>query len=512
MGLVTDRSRRPGVVAPALVLVLLATLVALLPVAAPARATAGGAAGTTSGQPGARPPDLTLALRDAWWQQNGQRPDTGADAGEGMGPTTSYVAAAGSTVTARPTSPGAHDGWRYPDHAEVHRTCSSRICVHRVDRGTHASTAAWAAQTLRHLERSWTRLVDQLGFRAPAEDGQSGGDARFDVYLANVSRSSHYGFCAPDTMVPGQTHRASAYCVLDNDMASFPGKPAANLAVTAAHELFHAIQFNTDLAEDTWFMEATATWGETQVFPRRAANRAYLRDGQLGMPQRPLDSQAGMYGNWLFVHWLTQRYGIRAVRDIWHRLDATTGRANEWSLQGISRYVASRGHTWPATYRAFAVANAFPARHRGLSGLGRFRAERPDARIALGPGKSRAKPQQRRTLRLDHLTSGTAVLTVRPRAKGRRVAVSLRTGRAKRTDATLVLVRRDGTRKRVALTPGRKGRASARFNSAKVRRAVVVVANTSHVYRRCGQASGWACGGDPLHDGTRVRIRARLLG
>ena len=467
---------------PALALALAPLLLTLLavPAAAVQDVPSTTSRGVTQGD--------TLDLRDAWWAQHRPR-----------------VRTAPRTVTARPTTPQADLG--YPADNDVVRTCSDRVCVHHVTSGRHASTQAWADRTLQHLERSWTRLVDELRFRAPAADGDRGGDQRFDVYLADTSARGQYGFCHPEDLVPGQTHRATTYCVLDNDMASLPGDPATNLGVTAAHEFFHAVQFNTDVAEDRWFMEATATWAERQVFPGITANRGFLADGQLGNPTQPLDSTPGMYGNWLFVHWLEQRYGTASVRDVWHRLDATTGRANEWSVQGVSRYVRARGHSWPNAYRDFALANAVPVLHRGVSGLSRLPPKHPDARLAL----RRAARGQRTALRLDHLTARTVVVRTKRRPGRPRVRVTLRTSRPRHVRGALVLQRRDGRRVVRALTPGPKGRVTVRYRHAKVKRAVIVVANTSLTYRDCLGSSGWACGGQPVHDNTRVLLRARLV-
>jgi len=41
-----------------------------------------------------------------------------------------------------------------------------------------------------------------------------------------------------------------------------PNTPLDNIKVTAAHEFNHAIQFGYDYWEETWLMEATATWIE----------------------------------------------------------------------------------------------------------------------------------------------------------------------------------------------------------------------------------------------------------
>ena len=50
--------------------------------------------------------------------------------------------------------------------------------------------------------------------------------------------------------------RTTSFCVLDNDFAraQFGRAPMDTLRVTAAHEFFHAIQFNYDYREDRWLI------------------------------------------------------------------------------------------------------------------------------------------------------------------------------------------------------------------------------------------------------------------
>ena len=62
--------------------------------------------------------------------------------------------------------------------------------------------------------------------------------------------------------------------------------PLENLEVTAAHELFHAVQFAYDYDEDAWFMEATATWAEDEVYTRRQRQPAVPR-------REPADASRG---------------------------------------------------------------------------------------------------------------------------------------------------------------------------------------------------------------------------
>ena len=81
--------------------------------------------------------------------------------------------------------------------------------------------------------------------------------------------------------------------MLDNDYAAdeFPtNTPIENLQVTIAHEYFHAVQFGYDIAEDPWFLEATAAWVEDIMYDRVDDNLQYLRQSPLRMPRTPMDT------------------------------------------------------------------------------------------------------------------------------------------------------------------------------------------------------------------------------
>ena len=158
--------------------------------------------------------------------------------------------------------------------------------------------------------------MGELGYRAPLGDGTHGGDSKLDVYLKDLG-TGLYGYCAAEYRKKGRT--ASGFCVLDNDYAAaqFPTRtPENNLAVTAAHEFFHAMMYSYDYNEDPWMLESTATWMEEQVADDVNDNRQYLQYSQLQAAYVSLDAFSStygfQYGNWIFWEYLTSRWSTGA--------------------------------------------------------------------------------------------------------------------------------------------------------------------------------------------------------
>ncbi|WP_310529793.1 MXAN_6640 family putative metalloprotease [Nocardioides sp.] len=442
--------------------------------------------------------DHTLDLRDAYLAN-------AARSARGVG-----------SAASRPTDPADGSGEFFWDPAAPQsRVCSDRVCVHYVTTTSDAPPLAaadgvnpdWVRRNLDVTEFALTRMAE-LGYSGVPSDGGLGDSAQFDVYLADISRAGLYGYCAPEAPVPGAPGHASSFCVFDNDFRGFPMPPDESLRVTAAHELFHAVQFGIDVDEDRWFMESTATWMEEQVADDDNDNRQYLSSGQLGRRHVPLDhaaSDLGIYGNWIFFQFLAQRYGVDAVRQIWLLADAGPGRRNDFSIEAVRHFIESRHSTFPAVYAAFALANLAPG--RGYEEGHAYRAEAVDDLVRLGAGRSTWRDQR---IGVPHLTA--RAIAFRPRA-GLRAQARLRvTVSAARSSGAAVSVQVHRVSGKVTTLRLRRGHGSrvVNFAGARVRRVVVVLANASTRYD-CGQRTHFACHGTPRDDRQRFAITATLV-
>jgi len=416
-------------------------------------------------------------------------------------------------ILARPSS-GAGDselhGW--PTGAAMASLCAE-LCLHWIETGGAApppedddgdGVPDWAERSLAALETALARF-DTLGYRRPRSDLASVEpelDGRLDVYLGDLGRFGYFGYCTTDDDTAWYARRVSAYCVLDNDFLDPElrlGSPLAGLRATAAHELFHAAQFNYDWLEDLWFMEGTATWMEDVAFPGVHDSLRYLRRSPVGRPHVPLDGY--LYGTWMFWRYAAERLGPRVVRETWERAGRDT-----YSLAAAQRAVEARALSFPRLFSGFAAANRVP---RTVYDEGRLYGR---ARAFAAYGIGDARPSVAGSTAIAHLASKTVALLPVSGLGRRSLALDVTVGSGLASSRATVLVVRPGgdvERRRIALAADGSGRAVVPFG-AGVRRVDLVLVNAGTRYR-CRRGTELSCGGVALDDGRPFSFRATLL-
>jgi hypothetical protein len=401
-------------------------------------------------------------------------------------------------------------------------TCDTSVCVHWSTRGTNKATAGYVKQvtaTVEHVLETYAAA----GYRAPEDDGGRGGNGLLDIYLQDLGSQGLYGYCDSDGQPPaGGPYDTWAYCAFDNDYREFPTHtPLQNLQVTAAHELFHAVQFAYDYFEDGWFMEATATWAEDEVYDDVDDNLQYLAQSPLAQPARSMDhfESYGLrqYGDWIFFRYLTERLAGRKgglptlVRELWERADGAKGGPDDYSIQAVDHVLAARGTSLRETWAAFADANRRPGTSYDEGRANRYPTAAPAATLALSGGHRDTGWTIRR---VDHLASVTYRITRAAKMEARHLRLRLDlpgTGRGSGAVATVyrtqgrpetvplrVSVRGDGTR---AVAFGRE-----------VKYVELTLANAGIAYR-CWRPhdTGYSCRGRSEDDDLPMRLRAVAL-
>jgi len=459
------------------------------------------------------PREATLILRDLALRAGALAPRARTDA---------------RRLLARPT-----DGRRDPYDTRYRTTntasvCRTHLCFHWARDTTDAPVRTdadsdgvpdWVETTAAVFEHVWRVEVGDYGYRAPRSDRLSrnnGGDARLDVYLADVGADGLYGYCTSDDPARRLGRRdVSAYCVVDDDFSrtQFRASPLDSLRVTAAHEFFHAVQFAYDVDEDTWLVEGTAAWVEDEVYDGINDNLRYLWRSPLTHPQLRLDR--GVYQPWVFFRFMSEHLGTArrdapdVIRQIWRRADASRGARNEYSLQAVSRVSAARGVSFRELFADFGATTAFPAR---AYEEGRRYPRAPVARTLTLTASSPSTGDH--AVSVNHLASRH--IAVRP---GRRLPARRRLrvvldlpARVRGAEATVTVVRRTGAVDASAVRLNRRGAGAITvpFARARVSRILVTLTNAS-TRMRCHRATRLSCAGIPVDDYLRFRYSARAI-
>lgn len=460
--------------------------------------------------------DATMALRDLWLL----RPALSA-----------ADRARADRYLARPTDGGGDplgDGYTV---AEATPVCGTDVCIHYVtstddavppadgpDVGTVPDYVDFALATMEHVHQTYVGA----GYRAPKPDGTKGDNSKTDIYLADVGADSLYGYCTSDdeTPLPSGDYDVWAYCVLDNDYspAEFPtNTPEENFEVTAAHEYYHAVQAGYDWAEDAWFMEATATWAEDEVYDAVDDNVQYLPAGQLGDPHSPLDVFYGSihYGNWVFFRYLTERFPQQAgglpvlVRTMWRKADSDGSAPDMYSTQAIAAALRPKKVSFTQAFAQFSAVNRFS---RKFYEEGRANAY-PQAPIEGTTVISKAHRSDSVSGRLTYQLTSVALQAKPRKLTGTwKLQVSADMAPARRGPAVVVdQVRRNGTHAFHLVRLNRKGVGSVKvpFTNAKTARVVITLVSGG-IHYSCWVSSPFACSGDPKDDNLPVKMSVRL--
>lgn len=235
-----------------------------------------------------------------------------------------------------------------------------------------------------YFEEIRAYIVNRRDYLSPPPDGLRGGNGKFDVYIINMHA---YGYCAID-------EGGCPYIVVENDYAGFPinldpeGRQKGTMKITAAHEFFHAVQYQyRPWSEDNiWWYENTAVWMEDEIFDeaddylnfvgllyddendnsRWDSGEVYYNiDGTVagtsGRPQRwsdrpkfPLDTFNGAYeyGGVVWAKYLSEKYGSRIIKDVLERMPLQDG-----ALEAIATELQSRGDSLHDALKDFRLKN-----------------------------------------------------------------------------------------------------------------------------------------------------------
>ncbi len=223
-----------------------------------------------------------------------------------------------------------------------------------------------------YFEAIWKLDVDSLHYLAPPSDGLQGGGPEYDIYVEELG-TDMFGETSwnpsADLIEDGPRQRFSTYITIDNDFVDYRTPGMDGLGVTAAHELFHAIQvgsygvWTTVANSDFYFYELSSVWMEHVAFDRIHDYYYYLpkyfhffRDGQDRSYQfTRFDGTYRGYERAIWAHYLAKRFGRDIVRQIWTAMKQAT------ALPATTAVLQQLGTNLEQEFAQFGVWNYFTA-------------------------------------------------------------------------------------------------------------------------------------------------------
>ena len=255
-------------------------------------------------------------------------------------------------------------------------TVSTSDAVPAIDQSGIRGVPDYIEVAAQSWEEIWQREVVQLGY--PAPKGATAQN-KFHVYYNKIP---YYGYTMPTNVelqgvTPVPVGTASAFIVVNNDFYGFPPNDedrtgaevirSGAMKVTQAHEFMHALQFNINVYGSGWLMESHATWAEDAVYDGINDWHWYI-NRFLATPDLPIFNRF-LYGAAYFQNYLSERYGVDVMRQIWF---AHRTRTAENAIRDVAF-----GGSWDAM-KAFA-----PAEY--LNGISDFTTDAPSVVESIRP-------------------------------------------------------------------------------------------------------------------------------
>ncbi len=214
-------------------------------------------------------------------------------------------------------------------------------------------TPDYIEQIAEYFDYSLNLLADSLGFTAPLIYNK-----KYQIEFRNI-------FAAGGTIKDLDDERYTKI-ILNNDLIEF-GKKCGNTKdsmgvakVTAAHELKHAVQYVYNRWRDkSWFLELDATWFEDYAFDDVDNYLSYLTASHITSPGSSFSNGMG-YGNSIWMHYLTQTYGLQINREIWESSAKVSTPFNDNTINDIINEVLMKfGSTLESAITEYFVWNYF---------------------------------------------------------------------------------------------------------------------------------------------------------
>jgi hypothetical protein len=300
------------------------------------------------------------------------------------------AAALAGPAAARP-NPALYPETLTTPHFAIHFTGELDPNTPNPDRITFQIAGDLAA----NAERAYSTLVTDWGYPAPLNDG----DGLIDIWVQDLG-GDMLGFASLDA--PGNT--GTGWIAME--------VTAATSLQVIAHELMHLIQYSQWITADAWLLEGTAEWAGFSISGYSPFSGTV--PDSVGAPDMSLDCdsdacgndlyETGGYSRWPFFEYLTDRFGVGAVKDVFAR-GASLADPLQTGATLLDGTLATKGTTLGTVFGDYALASLTGSVDApGLAGL----APATHATVSTGV-VSAALPVQ--TVPVNHLAARYLKLT-----------------------------------------------------------------------------------------------------
>ncbi|MBW2015906.1 MAG: hypothetical protein JRF57_07885 [Deltaproteobacteria bacterium] len=180
-------------------------------------------------------------------------------------------------------------------------------------RSNERQQAQWILESF-DQDKVFEKETTLMGRQPKSDGGAVGTDQRLDIFLANMS---DMGLTVGGPVV---NHKTYVHIFINKGMSK---KEIQN---STAHEFFHAIQYNMDCNEASWWMEMTATWCEDFIYPDYDIEHQYLDWYFKNFKMRKslaFEDGKHEYGAYVWPLYLVQKHGKDIIGKIWRACESS---------------------------------------------------------------------------------------------------------------------------------------------------------------------------------------------
>ena len=205
------------------------------------------------------------------------------------------------------------------------------------------------------FEEVWSFYIDSMGFDPPPLNPNNDHDL-YEIHIEYLS-PTYFGL----TFGEGSGKSCYGFIKMRNSYTASQFNnhtELENIQVTAVHEFFHSIQFGYNCYEKFWFMEASATWSEDELYDNINDFYRYIPNFFYN-PNRAIGTEGTfMYGTCIFFQYIDEHLGGQeTIRKSWEYSRNYANPLNDISFLAIDAALRENNFSFEIAYNQMRIAN-----------------------------------------------------------------------------------------------------------------------------------------------------------